>query len=278
MNFMDMKNIILVSFLSVLSISSFSQDKRIYVSFGGGYALSTTQDAIGKSSQTFSNGDYVTTNIYGTYGKGIPVTLRGGMKVNEKLAFELGASYLLGTSILTDKGIGTATETNTKVKGTQIRVLPSVVFSGKNVGLHLYGRVGLVLPVGSKYESVQTTSGIDIGGNASETIERKELTNAFSIGYFGALGVNLKIKDNMFVFGEVEHVSLRMKQKTSVLTELSINGADQSGTFTTQRIETIYVDEITSSDNTKIDEPLKLRAQTVNFGTVGLNLGVKYLF
>ena len=272
-----MKKIILILAVLITSLSVFSQ-KRYYISFNTGYAIATSKDAIGKSSQTFSNGDFKTTNIYGTYGGGIPFTFRAGSRINDNLTAELGFSYLLGNNVLTDESVSPNTESNTKVKGNQIRVLPSLVFSGKNEALHLYGRIGLVLPVGASSKSVQITSGQDIGGGASETILKYDKTNAFAIGYFGAVGVSLKIADNMHFFAEAELINLRMKQKTSTLTEFTVNGENKLETLTTQQKQTVYVDELTSSDNTKIDEPLKIRAQTQNFSSIGLNVGVKLFF
>lgn len=272
-----MKKSILLGVLGVLSFSGFSQD-RMYVSFNTGYALATTKDAIGITSNTYSNGDFKTANIYGSFGVGIPFTLRGGMKINDNLAAELGASYLLGSTVTTEEITAPSSASKTKVKTTQIRVLPSLVFSGKNEALHFYGRCGLVLPVGGKSKLEKVTTGPDIGGNTTETIFKEEQTNKFSIGYFGAVGVSVKVADNMQAFCEVEHVSLNAKQKTKILTEFSVNGADQLGTLAIQQKEIVYIDEITSSENTKIDEPLKMRPEAINFSSVGLNFGIKFFF
>lgn len=272
-----MKKIVFLGVLSILSFSAFSQG-RMYVSFNTGYALSTTKDAIGTSSKTFSNGDFKTANIYGSYGVGLPFTLRGGMKLNDNLAVELGASYLLGTKILKDEAIAPSSENKTEVTSSQIRVLPSLIFSGKNEALHLYGRCGLILPVGGKSKSEKVTIGPDLGGNSSKTVFKEEITYGFSIGYFGAIGASVKVADNMHAFVEVEHISLNVKKKTNVLTEFSVNGSDQLGTLDIQQKETVFVDEVTSGDNTKNSEPLKMRAEAVNFGTVGLNIGIKLFF
>lgn len=269
----------LLSLTVILSIYStvFSQN-RYYVSFNTGYAIGASKDAIGKSSQTFSNGDFKTANIYGTYGVGLPFSLRAGSKVNENLTAELGFSYLMGTNITTDKSTSPNTESTSKVKGNQIRVMPSLMFTGKNEALHLYGRIGLILPVGASSKSEQVTLGQDIGGNSSETIFKYDRTNAFNIGYFGALGVSVKIADNMHFFAEAELINLRMKQKTATLTEFTVNGEDKLETLTTQQKQTVYVDEVTSEDNVKINEPQTVRAQTQNFSSVGLNIGIKLYF
>lgn len=272
-----MKKSLLLLCILILNSAVFSQN-RYYVSFNAGYALGTTKDVLGTSIQTFASGDFKRSNIYGTFGKGLGFTLRGGSRINDNLSAELGFSYLLGGKVITDEASSPSTQSSTEVKGTQIRVLPSLRFSGKNEGLHLYGRIGLVLPVGVTSKSTQTTSGTDIGGNAQETILKRDRTNAFAIGYFGAIGVSIKIADNMQFFAEAEHISLRTKQKTAVLTDYTVNGSSQLESLTTQQKQTEYVDELTSSDNTKIDEPLRVRAITQNFSSIGLNFGIKLSF
>jgi hypothetical protein len=272
-----MKEIALLLAFFTISVSTFSQG-RYSVSFNTGYAISTSKDALGKKSHTFSNGDFTTSNIYGTYGAGIPFTLRVGSKINKNLRAELGFSYLLGNNVLKDESVSTSTESSTNVKGNQIRILPSLLFSGKNEALHLYSRIGLVLPIKASSKSTQITSGQDIGGGIKENIQEYEKTNAFGLGYFGALGFSFKIAENMHFFAETELINLRMKQKTSVLVLETNDGVSILSNYSTKDKEKVYVDELTSSDNKNSNEPLKLRAQTQNFSSIGLNFGIKLLF
>lgn len=272
-----MKNTLILFSVFLISLSTFSQ-KRYYVSFNTGYAIGASKDAIGVDEKNFSNNDVIKTNIYGTYGVGLPFSLRAGSKVNENLTAELGVSYLMGTKITTNRFTSQNSESTTTVKGNQIRVMPSLMFTGKNEALHLYGRIGLMLPIGTSYKSTKYTFGQDIGSGIKENRQEYETTNAFNIGYFGALGVSVKIADNMHFFAEAELINLRMKQKTSILVLETNDGVSILEKHSVYHKEKVYVDEVTSSDNKNNNEPEKIRAQTQNFSSVGLNVGIKLFF
>ncbi len=267
-----MKKIILASLLLSSSFLAKSQEGP-FVSFNTGVAFAATPDALGVTTVTTSSGDFTNTNIYGTFGNGLQFSLRGGFKMSQNFGFELGVSYLSGFNSTVRDATGPNSSDIIKAKSTQVNLKPGVLFETSNDALTLYSRMGFVLPVGGK-----TTVNQETEFTGTQTNIKTENTGAFSLGYFGGAGVSIKMGDNLKVFVEVESVNLRIKQKTSVITEYSVDGSDQLSSLSTQNKETEYVDAVSSSDNTDINQPRKILANTTNFSSFGFNVGVRFNF
>lgn len=267
-----MKKILLPLFLITFSSALFSQEGP-YVSFNSGVAFSAARDAIGQKNVTTSNGDFTNTNIYGTFGNGLNLTLRGGFKYSQNFGVDLGVNYLMGFQSRIGEVESAVSEGNTETKHSLLRVMPGVVFAIDNAALTLYSRTGLVFPLFSNGVTDQslTSSGIT-------TFQKTESTGAFSVGYFGAVGVSVKIAESLKVFAEVEGINLRIKQNTAVLTEYTIDGSDQLGNLNTQDKEVEFVDEVTSADNTNVNEPRRVLAQMQNYSSLGFNIGIRFNF
>lgn len=270
-----MKKIIITGCLATLSFLAIGQTGP-YVSFNTGVAFAAAGDALGQENVTQDNGDFTNTNIYGSFGNGLNLTLRGGFKMTQNFGAEMGVSYLYGFRNTIDEQNAPASEGYTKTRSTQVRLMPGIVMETSNEALTVYSRMGLVLPLGGKTKAEDYN--LVTSPSETETIIKNETTGAFSVGYYGGLGISLKIGDNLKFFGEVEMINLRIKQKSSVITEYTVGDNDVLSTLSTQQKETEYVDEIGSGDNTNNDEPRKRLASTSNFSSLGLNFGIRMNF
>lgn len=267
-----MKKILLISSAIIVSGLGFGQEGP-YVSLKGGMAFASSKNTIGTKNVTTSSGDFINTNIYGTFANGINITFNGGFKNSQHFGFDLGVNYLLGNKSIIGEVESPVSEGQTTIQNTLLRIMPGVTFSTDNSALTLYSRIGLVLPVFSNSVREQTLT-----SSGTTTFQKTEGTGAFSIGYFGAIGVSVKVADNLKIFGEAEAINLQIKQKTDVLTEYTVDGADQLGGFYTQDKETEYVDEVTSSDNTDLNKPRKILAGMLNYNSLGFNIGIRFNF
>lgn len=267
-----MKKSILTTFLCVSLTGLFSQEGP-YVSFNSGVAFSAAPDAIGQVNTTTSGGDFTNTNIYGTFGRGVNLTLRAGFKNSQHFGVDLGVNYLLGFKSKIGEVSSSSSEGMTETKHSLLRIMPGVVFATDNAALTLYSRTGLVLPVSSSAVREQ-----NLTSSGTTTYQKTESTGGFSLGYFGAVGVSVKAAESLKIFAEVEGINLRVKQKTAVLTEFTVNNNDQLGSLNTQDKEALYVDEVTSADNTNTSEPRKVLAQTINYSSLGFNIGLRFNF
>ncbi len=140
----------------------------------------------------------------------------------------------------------------------------------------------MVLPVaGSTVTRTETTP--IIGAASSSEMESK---GAFSLGFQGALGLGYNLSEKLSLFGELSHVSLKIKGKSSSVTENISGGVDVLGLMDTYDKETVFVDELNSSSNNSSYNPNPVNtgsareelASTSNYNALFINIGVKFNF
>lgn len=265
--------------LILIVFTSFTTYSQVgpFASFHIGYAFPSSKDVIGSKTVTTTNGDLTQTNIYGTFGTGFNATLKAGFKQTQNFGVEFGTNYLYGLKKTLQDDAGPNSSTLVQSQTSQLRVMPGVVLETSNAALTIYTRLGAVVPLMGKTFTTSENS-VTTGQSTNVTIIKSETTGALSMGYYGAGGVSLKIKDKLKVFAEVELVTLKVKQKSSVITEYTVNGTDQLGSLNTIDKETEYKDSYNSADNTDPDRPKTVRTSKVNFNGASINIGVRFNF
>ncbi len=248
-------------FIAALFVAS-SVSAQFYAGLSAGYALGADKQVLGV--ETTSTSDI---NLYGSFGNGMNINLKLGYNFTDNLGFELGANYLLGSTQTIEKDEDYLKEG----KSSGLRLSPQLTFRLEN---GLYSRMGLVVPVmGSTIATVNDKS--NTGVETKISVENK---GSFSVGFIGSIGYSYKVSDNLSVFGELEYLSLTIKQGTSSITEYTMNGTDVLSTLKTIQKETEYVDEVKNTDNTNVDAPRKVLANRAPFSAIGLNIGVMMSF
>ena len=255
--------------------------QNLYVGLQTGYGFSTPSDVVGTTTVVSSTGDQTNANIYGTYGGGTNIGLNVGYNFSEYFGAELGFSYFLGSSVTsTDVTVPTGTAT-LMASSNQMRLTPLLVVStGGDVAL--YGKGGLVLPVGGSTTAEYRDNTNPMAGEVQQDFESK---GALSLGFTGALGVRFNMASNLSFFGELSAVNLRIKSATRTMTKYSVDGSDLLGSVDTYDKETVYVDELgPNSNNTSYNSDASENsaredlATKTNFNGMFINIGVSYNF
>lgn len=277
----------LVLSVAMLALGATAMAQGGYVAFNVGYGLGFPNEQLGTTGTVDASGNETEANIFGTLGQGINLNLTPGYMINSNFGMELGIGYFLGSEVTVDEFTAPTYSEMSTGKSSQIRISPSlVVSSGDDAAVNVYGKAGLVLPVGGSTEGTYTRTG-DGSALNPDVVSMSETKGAFSLGFSGAIGAKYSLSDNLSLFGELNGVFLRIKQGTSTILSSSTNGveADFSGT-PTSFLETVYVDELNSSSNNagtnptgydpnQADEQL---AGKTNFNGTFINIGVAYSF
>lgn len=272
-----MKKLIL-PVLAVLSLGTASAQFNLGVSVG--YGLGSPGHVLG--TNTNSAGSFSEKNIYGTLGTGFQANLTPGYMFGDHFGIELGLNGFFGSK--TTVGEATTSVGNYKhtQASTQFRISPAFVVKSGGEKISVYARAGLVLPLmGSVKSEINdaTTPGV------TSMMELKT-SGKVSLGYTGAVGLNVHFGSKMAFFAEVGANSLRVKSKDTELTKYSVNGNDVLGNVPTYSKETKYVDELTGSSNNASVNPTGTNPnnakedlrQVANFSNFFIQVGFKFSF
>lgn len=276
-----MKKTLLTGALLISTSMAFSQS--YYAGINVGYGFSGPSEAIGTIETINSSFESTETNIYGTYGSGLNLGLNLGYMVSDHIGFDLGLNYLMGPDVKTmDVTVaGSSGSAVVTSKSTQYRAQPSIILSTGGDKVSVYTRSGLVIPLGGT-TITQYRDDID----PSDKIEADyESGGTFSLGFQGALGASISLGEKLSFFGEFTVINLRIKSESLTMTRYTVNGNDELGNQPTYGKETIYLDELTPSSNNfdynsgaSLDKAKESLANTSNYNSMFINIGIKYSF
>lgn len=262
------KFLLMAAFLMVAS-TSFGQ---LYVKLGSGYYIN------GFNSETAYerfDGSITDSSSY-SLGGGIPVNLAIGLGLTEKLSVELEGEYLLGSEVRSVNNTSTVgNTTTTDINTTQIRLIPTLVYSSGDEGLSFYGKLGAVLPMGGGTESVTNS---DVSGGY---MIKGESEGAFALGFRAGAGVTLAITDALSIYGGLQATYLNIEGTKATITAWEEGGADVLANKSTFVKETIYVDspdanQMLGSATPDLTKPNEAAIQDpTSFGSYGLQIGIK---
>ncbi len=254
--------------------------QNLYVGLQGGYGIGTPSEVVGTTTVVTASGQ-TETNSYGTFGEGANIGLNVGYMFSEHVGAELGFNYFLGSTVESNNTTVPTGTVTVNSKSTQFRLAPSlVVTTGGDFAL--YGKGGLVLPVGGSTVTEYRDSGTNpLVGSVEQDFESK---GAMSIGFQGAMGVSYNLSDKLSLFGELGAVNLRIKGDTRSVTAYRVDGTDQMSNLDTYDKETVYVEELgpnsnnsaynlTSVDENKAKEEL---SNSTNYNAMFISIGVKF--
>ncbi|MDB4835042.1 hypothetical protein OAH12_00480 [Cyclobacteriaceae bacterium] len=264
-----MKKIFITVAAALLSSVSFGQSN--YLSFQGGYHLGYPADNLTSSSISYAgtkvSADGSTEAIFGTLGKGVPLSLAFGHMFNENIGVELGASYLFGSNVLLGEDLSGGNVSRAEASTSQFRLSPQLV--GKYKGF--YSKIGFIIPVFGK--TTLTTTDPSLLG----TIETESaIEGHLSLGFTGAIGYEYQLNDKLSLFGEFQVISLNIKAKSSEFTKFDVDGVDQldnlgQGALSGYSKETNYVKTIDA--NSAANDVLTFKR---SYSSMGLNIGITY--
>ncbi|MCU0445421.1 MAG: outer membrane beta-barrel protein [Microscillaceae bacterium] len=254
-----------------------SPAQNFYGSFSAGYGLGIPQPLVGYDYDgTVFDANNRVNNRYGSFGAGFNLNLAGGYMFTENIGVELGFNYLFGSK--TEKDLFIPTGGLRTEYTRQLRVMPSIIFSTGGEGVRAYLKAGLIMPVlGKVFATDNTIFPVVATPQGSTSIELEfEVSGNPSVGYQGAIGVMFPLGDKLHLFGEIQHVSLLIKNKEATLTKATFksNGQDALAALRANEFPTTvkYV------DNDPDIARGTARAERYPFHNLGLNVGIRMNF
>lgn len=269
-----MKKLIL-PVLAVMTLGTASAQFNLGIS--AGYGIGSPGHVLGTSNTSSSS-----ENIYGTLGSGIQANLTPGYMFGDHFGIELGLNGFFGSKTTIDEtSVPSGDFTHTQ-SSNQFRISPAFIIKSGGEKISAYARTGLVLPL---MGSVRSEISNSTNPGAITEIELNT-TGKVSLGYTGAVGVNVHFGDKFGFFAEVGANSLRVKSKETEITKYTVNRTDVLGNMDTYDKETVYVDELTNSSNNTGTNPTgtdqnsakeELR-EVANFSNFFIQVGFKITF
>lgn len=252
------KKVLLLAAAAMLSVGASAQ---LSLGLKAGYAFPSHGLDLGTSVDGNE-----TTTLYGTNGKGIPVSAEVAYFFNDNIGIQLDASFLIGTEMTHDEVLTAGFEERTYTKTNQFRLSPQLVLKAD---MGLYSRIGMVLPLMGKttryYDNVNSALGAGVSTYAEAVAKGK-----FSLGLIAAVGYQFSLSDKLSIFGEMEYISLGIKRASTEITVYELGGTsflDQPGGPSSDLDE--YDDVTVPGDNMS-------QGTKSAYHSIGLNVGVRF--
>ncbi|MDP4206329.1 MAG: outer membrane beta-barrel protein [Bacteroidota bacterium] len=268
-----MKKVLLVISLFVTLLGSASAQSSVYVKFRGGYGIGASKDGyLVDLNQGIANATSKE-NIFASLGQGIPLGISGGYMLNPHMGFELDFTYMMGDKVtVMDYNIPSVAVISAKAFTRHIQASPNFVMASGGDRFNVYTKVGFVFPfVGKSY--VEVTNATD---PTKLMFIRQDIKGDPSMGYKGALGVDVKIASKVAFFTEIEGVHLKILRSEHDITKFTVNGNDMLANYTAltgKAVKVKYYDRLEGADLT---DPSKALKTTSPYGKIGLNFGLKF--
>lgn len=229
-------------------------------------------------------------SLNGTVGAGIKVNVTGGYMFNPYIGAEMGVSYFHGdkTMIGRLRSPQVTSEENTYLRGFD--VAPGLILTPNFKKVNPYARMGLIVPIAGDLTIETVARQKDGGGQGTDILvqAKSEVKSKFSVGYFGAVGLNYPVSSNLSIFGEVEIKNLSIKSKSAEIIEYSTTAITdgQSQLVPGQQLADLPVyekqfefsDDYNQSTTTQPnqDAPRQIPTQFVNASGIGVNVGIRF--
>lgn len=269
------KTICLFFFITIFNSNyTFSQTKFVTVNLG--YATGTSKQNISfleYQNVNFGNNSVTFKEAMFSLGGGLNFGCAFGFMLNKNLGFDLGLSYLLGSKS-TSKRTSVGRTIDYTLSANFLRFSPNLILATEMEKIKPYAKFGLVLGMGSvNYEN-------NDNNNGDVDYYKIKMNGGLSIGINSSVGINYDLNDKISFFSEVNSINMAYAPKKGEIVNATNNGADYLSSLTTNEKEIEFVDSFTYlSGNPQPDsEPTKELKQRLAFGSIGINIGIKFKF
>lgn len=244
----------------------------LYVSINAGAALKMSSSNLSGNINSTTNSVSTTQeqiNVSLGQGKNFGGTL--GYMFNENIGIELGVSYLSG-----DKSNALETLINgsnsSSFSSSMTRFNPTFIIASGMDKINPYAKFGFIIGSGDVIGSGKMTSGTDV-----INFEMK-MNGGQAYGVNASLGALYNLNKKIALFAEITTINLSYAPSKGVLTVFTYNGTNQLQNMTTKNKEINFVDSYTAKkvDTTPDSQPSTELKQKYPFGSIGLNIGLKY--
>ena len=271
-----MKTNYLNTFLIVSLATLFATNLRgqgVYIGINGGYGFMMSSGNLSNfyTLTTSSNSEtYKQVNL--SLGKGIDFGGSFGYMFNRNIGAELGVSYLLGGKSKA-QDIYQSGKTDYTISAKMLRINPSIVVASGFKGINPYAKIGLIIGTGS----VNTETIDNNGGDVSRALIK--MNGGVAIGGNAVLGVLFDLSKKISFFSEINMTNLSYAPTKGKAIKATYNGIDILSDLTTSQKEIEFVDSFTESNTPPPDsKPSKSLKTKYPFGSIGINLGIKFSF
>lgn len=283
-----MKKIVFATMVTMFTVATLQTTAQIkkgaYGSLQVGYSLAAgASNASGNlalanatSSSSGSSFTSSTEAIKYSFGKGITAGLQFGYMVNENIGVELAVNYLIGgktTATETSTGGFGAGTTITDVSAKMLQINPSVVLATTINKISPYAKLGLVIGSGTITQNENSVNG------TFTSVAKMEYKGGIALGFSSALGINFGINDKLSFNTELSLVNMQYSPSKSSITVATLNGVDKLSTLSVRDRETEFSSTVTTSSTSGASTaPTQANTIATPFGSIGINVGIKYSF
>jgi hypothetical protein len=280
--------IVLVHATSIL----FAQEKGFYLRAGMGYnfpqaggTLDDEGNPFNGSITTTSTGDMVYNIKSASFSSGVQGEIGFGYMISKYLGFELDLGIGLANTKYTGNEFDTGSQGSNIVKQyaqTPVLLMPCIVLQNGGTKFNVYARAGMALQLSTKITQEETNT--TLPGTSSQEIYlySAQLTNSFSLGFTGAVGVQYNLGRSMSLWGEVNLLSLSLFPSEDDLTSVTVTQYGVSTTYPGSSIPPSqggvvqYGKNITISASSIYNTPQP--TYSIPFSNVGIHFGIMVKF
>ena len=264
-------NIILLS-VAILIASNDLCAQGGYISFKGGYGISTASQSLGISGNSDS-----LERVKGSLGEGLQAGLVIGTMLNSTVGLELGATWLNGSTFQsTYSSSSSYVKNSSEFSANMLRLFPAIRIASANEGTKLYATVGAAIGLGGKRQILESST----HPYYPSTEYTQEYSGGISVGFTGSLGAEFKTGARSFFFTEATIISQSWAPSKAEITSYSVNGQDKLSTLTTSVRETEFVSETSESGFSSSSDPNQPSKQLKSYfpmSSIGINVGFRFM-
>ena len=275
--------------VSLLMAPLLSHAQNSYLRVGGGYALGALKTDWTDLYPFMGSPSSETTKIDAfSLGQGFHAGGAYGYKINDHLGVELGISYFRGSQQYFDTRLimldfeesedgrpPTIEEGNLR-RGFEAKVwqlTPALVLEAGFEKLNPYGRLGLVVGVGTIEQSV------DAEFPSLVLQSRQERTGGVHLGIAAGLGVQYHLSDRWSLYAECTFIGMEMTPEKGLTIQQEVNGVDQVDDLPPNIREVIYTDDyLEYTDQDDPQAPRREPRTTFPMSSIGLHVGAMLRF
>ena len=243
-----------------------------YLSFGGGYGISTASNTFGSSSNSSSE-----EIVKGSLGKGIQAQFTIGTELKSNVSIELGTSFLFGSGIHSEYSSTSGQNTESSdASATMIRFFPAVKINSSGEKSKLYARAGLAIGVAGNLELNNTSYD---SYSAATTIRTSKYTGGIAVGFTGSIGAEFKTGTRSCFFTELLFISQSWAPSKGEMTVYSVNGKDRLAALSIADKQVEFENSINRENNfTTADpnSPSKQLKYYMPMSSAGISVGFRF--
>lgn len=272
---MKTRRVYFVMILAILinTVPLFVNAQKFYLKVDAGYGIPVSSfnlDMYYLYDDILDSTTNTQTQINGSLGSGTNFGITAAYRFNDHIACELAASCLLGSKIKAEHQFYEDTW-EYSMSASMLRIIPSVVISGKIKKAEPYARLGFIIGAGRvKYITQENNT-----GNLEEY--EWQFDKGLALGISSALGVSYPVGGKLSVFAEISSMNMSYAPQKGTLKKATRDGADILSEMNVNEREIDFEKEIDfrDYDPNSTDVPQKAPAVKLPFGSVGINAGLK---